>query len=181
MLSITECAISIREAKKLQIKGRIIQNFYEEILSNAQISKIDGTITVDFKNREYDLALEATKELLENDFNLKKYVTLNDRFLEDKEITLEFDLKKPFRNVDNKSKVCNNYCEDDIPFQEVNMKRHFEDFDGMEDDLRDLYLSMSKGELVDIIMEHRHDDQNINDFVSDWMTFTGGEVYGDDE
>ena len=51
-----------------------------------------------------------------NDFNFKRYVTLDDRFLEDKEITLEFNLENTLKPVDNKIKVCNNYCEDDIPF-----------------------------------------------------------------
>jgi hypothetical protein len=116
MLSITECVNAIREAKKAQIKARTIQDFYQEILGNAQINKLDGTITVHFENREYDLALEATRELLENDFNFKRYVTLDDRYLEDKEIILEFNLEHTKKPIDNKIETCNNYCEDDIPF-----------------------------------------------------------------
>lgn len=116
MLSITECVKGIREGRKAEIKAKIIQNFYGEILSNAQIDRLDGTIDVQFDDKEFNLALEATKELLENDFNFKRYVTLDDRFLEDKEITLEFNLENTLKPVDNKIKVCNNYCEDDIPF-----------------------------------------------------------------
>jgi hypothetical protein len=117
MLSITECVRKLREGRKAEIKARIIQSFYDEVLSNAQISRVDGTINVQFKEKDFDLALEATKELLENDFDFKRYVTLDDRFLDDKEITLEFNLEQSFKVVDSEPKVCNNgYAEDDIPF-----------------------------------------------------------------
>jgi len=116
MLSITECVNGIREGRKAEIKGKIIQDFYAEILSNAQIDRLDGTVDVEFKDRkDFKLALEATKELIENDFNFQRYVTLD--FLDNEEITLEFDLEQSFKIVDSEPKVCNNgYAEEDIPF-----------------------------------------------------------------
>ena len=118
MLSITECVKKIREGRKAEIKAQIIQNLYGIFLSNAQIGLVEGNIDVEYEeDREFDLALEATKELLENDFDFQRYVELEDRFLEDKEIILEFNLEKPFKVVDSEPKVCNNgYAEEDIPF-----------------------------------------------------------------
>lgn len=117
MLSITECVRKIREGRKAEIKATIIQDFYNEVLENAQMmGKLDGSFNVEFEDKEFDLALEVTRELLENDFDFQRYVTLDDRFLEDKEITLEFNLEQSFKVVDSEPKVCNNYCEDDIPF-----------------------------------------------------------------
>lgn len=116
MLSIVDCVNGIKHGRKTEIKAQIIQNFYGEILSNAQINKLNGTIDVQFEDSEFDLALEATKELLDSDYHFKRYVTLDDRFLEDEEITLEFNLEHILKPIDNEIKVCNNYCEDDIPF-----------------------------------------------------------------
>jgi len=116
MLSITECVRKIREGRKAEIKAQIVQSFYDEVLSNAQISRVDGIINVQFTDKEFDLALEATNELLENDFDFQRYVELDELFLDDREISLEFNLEKPFKVVDSEPKVCNNYCEDDVPF-----------------------------------------------------------------
>jgi hypothetical protein len=117
MLSVKECVKKMKDWRKVEIQALTVQAFCDEVLSNAQIGKLDGIINVQFRDQEFNLALEAIEELIENDFDFKRYVTIDNRFLDDKEITLEFNLERSFKIVDNELKVCNNeYAEDDIPF-----------------------------------------------------------------
>lgn len=123
MLSITECVRKIRQARKEQIKAKTLETFYREVLDNAQMNRLEGTIDVQFAMAEFDIACEAIRELLDYDFDFQRYVELDDRFLEDKEIVLEFNLDNSLKVVDNESETCDNkevasngYAEEDIPF-----------------------------------------------------------------
>lgn len=55
-------------------------------------------------------------------------------------------------------------------------KRLIEDIDGMEHDLLRHYKSLSRDELVDLIMELKHEGQDENDFIRDWINLCNGEV-----
>lgn len=57
------------------------------------------------------------------------------------------------------------------------MKRHIDDIDGMLEDIRKVYLGHSKAELIDIIMDLNHTDQDENDLMMDWLNFCDGELY----
>jgi hypothetical protein len=123
MLSITECVRKIKNARKEQIKAKTLETFYREVLDNAQMNRLNGTIDVQFSDQEFDIACEAIRELLDYDFDFQRYVELDDRFLEDREIVLEFNLDTSLKVVDNESKTCDNkevanggYAEEDIPF-----------------------------------------------------------------
>lgn len=117
MLSITECVRKIRQARKEQIKAKTLEAFYREVLDNAQINRLEGTISVEFSDKEFDIACEAVRELLDYDYDFRQYVELDDRFLEDKEIVLEFNLDTSLKVVDNESETCDNrYASEDIPF-----------------------------------------------------------------
>ena len=55
--------------------------------------------------------------MLDYDYDFRQYVELDDRFLEDKEIVLEFNLDTSLKVVDNESETCDNrYASEDIPF-----------------------------------------------------------------
>ena len=55
-------------------------------------------------------------------------------------------------------------------------KRLIEDIDGMEHDLLRHYKSLSRDELVDLIMELKHEGQDENDFITDWINLCNGEI-----
>lgn len=55
-------------------------------------------------------------------------------------------------------------------------KRLIEDIDGMAHDLLRHYQSLSRDELVDLIMELKHEGQDENDFIRDWINLCNGEV-----
>jgi hypothetical protein len=56
------------------------------------------------------------------------------------------------------------------------VKRKIDDIDGMLQDIRDTYYNHSKWELIDIIMDINHNDQNENDLMIDWLNFCNGEI-----
>ena len=56
------------------------------------------------------------------------------------------------------------------------MKRKIDDIDGMLEDIYNTYLGHSKSELVNIIMEINHNDQDENDLMIDWLNFCNGEI-----
>ena len=117
MLSITECVRKIRQARKEQIKAKTLETFYREVLDNAQMNRLNGTIDVQFSDQEFDIACEAIRELLDYDYDFRQYVELDDRFLEDREIALEFNLDTSLKVVDNESETCDDrYASEDIPF-----------------------------------------------------------------
>ena len=55
-------------------------------------------------------------------------------------------------------------------------KRLIEDIDGMANDLLRHYESCSKDELVDLIMELKHEGQDENDFIEEWINLCNGKI-----
>jgi hypothetical protein len=55
-------------------------------------------------------------------------------------------------------------------------KRLIDDIDGMLDDIRETYSNHSKQELIDIIMDLNHNEQDENDLIEDWQQFCMGEI-----
>ena len=55
-------------------------------------------------------------------------------------------------------------------------KRKIDDVEGMLDDIRETYFNHSKAELIYIIMEINHNDQDENDLMIDWLNFCNGEI-----
>ena len=54
------------------------------------------------------------------------------------------------------------------------MKRHNEDIDGMLEDIREDFLSWSKSELVDSLMDYRYGDKaEESDIRDDYRNFIG--------
>lgn len=56
--------------------------------------------------------------------------------------------------------------------------RHIDDVDGMWADLQSFYAAIPHNELVDLIMDAAHDNQNHNSFLEDWAALCNGEVVG---
>lgn len=54
-------------------------------------------------------------------------------------------------------------------------KRLQDDIDGMYEDIKENYLTLTVAELTDLLMEERHDEQSENDLVEDWLNFCDGE------
>lgn len=55
-------------------------------------------------------------------------------------------------------------------------KRDIDDIDGMWRDLKQFYSQYSHDELVDIIMMLKHEHQDHNDYLDDWVDLCYGEV-----
>lgn len=58
-------------------------------------------------------------------------------------------------------------------------KRDINDNDGMWEDLKSFYAHYSKDELIDIIMTLKHENQDHNDYLEDWVDLCYGEVTGE--
>lgn len=91
MLTVLECVRGIKDAEIQTLKGKILNEFYNEVLSNACIKRTNGTI--EFYGDNVDLLVEAYSQLLEYKYDLKKHTRLDQRFLDDGEFVLDYDLE----------------------------------------------------------------------------------------
>lgn len=55
-------------------------------------------------------------------------------------------------------------------------KRLIEDIDGMESDLLSYYESHSVKALAELVMELKHEGQDENDFIEDWINLCDGKI-----
>ena len=108
MLTIREAIKEIKKAKKDRVKGKILENFYTDILDKAlSYQATEGEIQVSFDGAtETELAYEAVEELFNEDYSFKRIaVSLNSQFEEDYEMEIKFDLDKPYKDLDSNKQV----------------------------------------------------------------------------
>ena len=108
MLTITEITIKILDAKKDRVIGRIKEHFYKDILDNAlSYQRTEGEISVGFEGREETaLGIIVLEELVQNDFDFKRYVDhIDTSFAEDYEIVITYNLENEYKSLDSDTKV----------------------------------------------------------------------------
>ena len=107
MLTVTEITRNILNAKRDQIKNKLLQEFYEHILYSAlSYQRTEGELNISFDEIEnLQLAEIALNELVSDNFDFQRYV--DDAYVdkENYDITIVYNLENPYKSLDSQATV----------------------------------------------------------------------------